>query len=449
MNFFEAAMSGKEKQPPSLPTNSLSNAVLSGRRSISVARGVGLGMPIYAAHASNAELWDVEGKRYIDFGGGIAVLNVGHRHPKVMAQIERQLRLFTHTCFMATPYEPYVALAEALNEIAPIAAPKKTLLVTTGAEAVENAIKIARSSTGRSDVIAFSGAFHGRTLLTMAMTGKVAPYKAGFGPFPPGIWRLPFPIEHRGVTVEICLDGLDRLFQTEVEPSRIAAMIVEPVQGEGGFHVAPPSFLAALRRACDQHGIVLVVDEIQSGFGRTGRWFAIEHSGVEPDLITCAKSLAGGLPLAAVIGRQSVMDAPDPGGLGGTYGGNPVSCAAALGVIDAIRTEGLLQRATEQGGQIRRRLSSMAERRHDFVIRTIRGLGAMIAFDVYASDNDVEPSSTAARELVRRCLDAGLLILTCGAGGESVRLLAPLTVGANTLREGLDILESCLDGRVH
>jgi 4-aminobutyrate aminotransferase/(S)-3-amino-2-methylpropionate transaminase len=426
--------------------NTRSNAELAARRSASVSRGVAPGMPIYAAHAHNAEVWDVEGKRYIDFGGGIAVLNIGHRHPKVMARVEQQLRFFTHTCFMVTPYESYIELAEVLNRLAPIAGPKKTLLVTTGAEAIENAIKIARAATGRSDVITFSGAFHGRTLLAMAMSGKVVPYKIGFGPFPSGIWRLPFPVENGEFTVEACLDALERHFETAVEPARVAALVIEPVQGEGGIHAAPAAFLAGLRRVCDRHGIVLVADEVQTGFGRTGRWFAVEHAGIEPDLIVVAKSLAGGLPLAGVVGRAALMDAAEPGGLGGTYGGNPVSCAAALGVIEAIETEGLLGRATEQGVLIRERLREMAERLARAAIKNIRGLGAMVAFDVFADGSDSQPSSTAAKALTLRCLDAGLMILTCGAHGGSVRLLAPLTIDGGVLQEGLDILERCLAG---
>ncbi|MGH7187541.1 MAG: aspartate aminotransferase family protein, partial [Pseudomonadota bacterium] len=321
------------------------NAQLVDRRNKAVPRGVGHATPVYAARAENAEVWDVEGRRYIDFAGGIAVLNTGHRHPKVMAAVQAQLERFTHTAFQVMAYEPYIALAERLNKLAPFAGPAKTILFTTGAEAVENAIKIARAATGRPGVIAFSGAFHGRTLLTMAMTGKVLPYKKGFGPFPSDVYHVPFPIEHQGVSVADSLKAIAFLFKADIDPARVAAIVIEPVQGEGGFFVAPKELLVELRKLCDVHGILLISDEVQAGFARTGKMFGIEHSGVEPDLIAIAKSLAGGFPLSGVVGRAAIMDACETGGLGGTYGGNPVACAAALAVIDVIKEEGLLDRA--------------------------------------------------------------------------------------------------------
>jgi 4-aminobutyrate aminotransferase / (S)-3-amino-2-methylpropionate transaminase / 5-aminovalerate transaminase len=414
------------------------------RRSNAFSRGMSPGQPVFAAKAKNSELWDVEGRRYIDFGGGIAVLNTGHRHPKVMKRVYDQLERYTHTCLMVTPYEPAVQLAEKLNEIAPMAGPNKTMLVTTGAEAVENAIKIARAATGRSDVVVFTGAFHGRTLLAMAMTGKVVPYKTKFGPFPPGIWRVPYPIEHKGFSVEDTFDALKWLFKTDADPRSVAAIVVEPVQGEGGFYVAPPEFLRRLRALCDEHGILLIADEIQTGFGRTGKWFAMQHFGVEPDLVTTAKSLAGGFPLAAVVGRASIMDAPEPGGLGGTYAGNPVACAAALGVVEAFETENLLEKSLKQGELIMRRLKAIRRRRQGRPIGDIRGLGGMTAFELVTEHGGGEPDPAAAKALSADCLERGLMILTCGVFGETVRLLAPLTIQPKVMKEGLDILEQAL-----
>ena len=414
------------------------------RRSSAFSRGMSPGQPVFASKAKNSELWDVEGRRYIDFGGGIAVLNTGHRHPKVMKRVYDQLERYTHTCLMVTPYEPAVQLAEKLNEIAPISGPNKTMLVTTGAEAVENAIKIARAATGRSDVVVFTGAFHGRTLLAMAMTGKVVPYKTKFGPFPPGIWRVPYPIEHKGFSVDDTFDALKWLFKTDADPKAVAAIVVEPVQGEGGFYVAPPEFLRRLRALCDEHGILLIADEIQTGFGRTGKWFAMEHFGVEPDLVTTAKSLAGGFPLAAVVGRAAIMDAPEPGGLGGTYAGNPVACAAALGVVEAFETENLLEKSLKQGELITRRLKAIRRRRQGRPIGDIRGLGGMTAFELVTEHGGGEPDAASAKALSADCLERGLMILTCGVFGETVRLLAPLTIQPRVMKEGLDILEDAL-----
>jgi 4-aminobutyrate aminotransferase/(S)-3-amino-2-methylpropionate transaminase len=317
------------------------NADLARRRAAAVPRGVGNSLQVYAERASNAEIWDVEGRRLIDFASGIAVLNTGHLHPRVQAAIAAQLARLSHACFQVTPYENYVALAERLNELVPGSGPKKTIFLTTGAEAVENAVKIARHHTRRSAVIAFGGAFHGRTLACMSLTGKVQPYKAGFGALLPDVYHAPFPVEYHGIGTAQSLAALEQLFKADVDPERVAAIIVEPVQGEGGFYVAPAEFLRALRTLCDKHGIVLIVDEIQTGFARTGRMFAIEHSGVEPDLVTIAKSLAGGVPLAAVTGKASIMDSPPPGGLGGTYAGSPLGCAAGLAVLEVIESEQL------------------------------------------------------------------------------------------------------------
>ena len=416
------------------------------RRARAVSRGIGMGAPVIAARAENSEIWDVEGNRYIDFGGGIAVVNTGHRHPLVMKRVYEQLEKLTHTCAMVMPYEPFIELCEKLNEVAPISGEKKAALFTTGAEAVENAIKFARAYTGRSDVIAFQGGFHGRTLLGMALTGKVVPYKAKFGPMPPGIWHVPFPVAHHGVSVDDTMHAIEWLFKADVEPSRVAAIIIEPVQGEGGFYVAPKELMVRLRKLCDDHGILLIADEIQSGFGRTGKFFAMEHYDVEPDLMTAAKSLAGGFPLAAVVGRAKIMDAPDPGGIGGTYAGNPIACAAALGVFDAFKADNLLEKAEAQGKLIMERMTAIKAKGRGMPIGDIRGLGAMCAFEMVTEHGGSKPDAAGAKALAAKCLDRGLLILTCGVYSDTVRLLTPLTASDALLKEGLDIIESAILG---
>jgi 4-aminobutyrate aminotransferase / (S)-3-amino-2-methylpropionate transaminase / 5-aminovalerate transaminase len=423
-----------------------STQVLLERRAKAIARGAGMAAPVFAHKAENAEIWDVEGRRFIDFAGGIAVLNAGHRNPIVMKRVQEQLDSFTHTCFTIMPYEPFVALAEKLNALAPISGEKKSMFVTTGAEAVENAVKIARAATGRRDIIAFNGSFHGRTLLTMALTGKIVPYKVKFGPFPGGVWHVPYPIESKGITVEQSMNAIEWLFKTDVEASQVAAIIIEPVQGEGGFYVAPKELLVRLRKLCDEHGIVLIADEIQSGFGRTGKWFAMEHFGVEPDLMTVAKSLASGFPLAGVVGRANIMDAPDPGGLGGTYAGNPVACAAALGTIEAFETEGLLEKAAQQGKTVMKRLQAMKAKGKGMAMGEIRGLGAMIAFELVTEHGGNKPDAAGAKALAAKCLERGLLILTCGVFNDTIRLLCPLSAPEKIVEEGLDILEAALTG---
>jgi 4-aminobutyrate aminotransferase len=423
------------------------NAELKARQAAAVAQGVAT-KSIYAVRAENAELWDVEGRRYVDFAAGIAVTNTGHRHPKVMAAVAEQAQAFTHTCVHVSPYESYVELAERLNALAPGDFPKKTLFLSTGAEAVENAVKIARYATGRSAVVAFTGAFHGRTMMAMALTGKVVPYKKGFGPFPAEVYHATFPHAYHGLTVERALEDLERLLAADVDPGRVAAFVVEPVQGEGGFNIAPPEFLQALRAIADKHGILLISDEIQAGMGRTGRMFGIEHSGVVPDLMTLAKGLAGGFPLSAVTGRAEVMDAAHPGGLGGTYGGNPISVAAANAVLGVIDEEGLCARATEIGERIAARLTSIAARQGMEPMGEIRGLGAMQAIEFVTDRATRKPDAALTAAIVAEAEARGLILLSCGTRANVVRLLPPLTIPFEMLDEGLDILEASIEGAI-
>jgi len=410
------------------------------RKSRSFARGMGNLFPVFAERARNAEVWDVEGKRYIDFGAGIAVVNTGHSHPVVVEALKHQLDAFSHTCLMVTPYANAVELAERLCAIAPIA-DARAMFVSTGAEAVENAIKIARAATGRPGVIAFSGGFHGRTNLCMGLTGKVVPYKKGFGPFTPGIYHAPFPAEYLGVGADESLEALDQLFKSDIEPDEVAAVIVEPVQGEGGFYPVPDGFLASLRAVCDRHGILLVVDEIQTGFARTGRMFAVEYAGVEPDIMTVAKGIAGGFPIAAVIGRQAVMDGPEPGGLGGTYAGSPLGCAAGLAVLEVIEQEGLCDRALRVGERLFAGLESL---RADYPDRVgdVRGLGAMVAMELVSEGDPGKPDAALAKALCARAIESGLILLSCGVRGNVIRILAPLTIPMEQVDEGLAILRS-------
>lgn len=422
------------------PATSASNQALDGRRIAATPRGVGIGFPFYAERARNAELWDVEGRRFIDFGSGIAVLNTGHCHPRVVDAVRRQLDRFTHTAYQVVPYESAVALAERLNRITPGTHAKKTTFFTTGAEAVENAIKIARCATRRPGVIALSGAFHGRTFMGMALTGKVAPYKTGFGPFPGSIYHAPAPVALHGVSVEDSLQAIDRLFKADIDPEQVAAIILEPVQGEGGFYVQPPEFMRAVREICDRHGIVMIADEIQTGFARTGRLFAMDHYDVVPDLMTVAKSLAGGLPLSGVVGRAEIMDAPAPGGLGGTYAGNPLAIAAAHAVLDVIEDEQLAVRAERLGQRLKARLNAL--RAQVPQIADVRGLGAMVAVEFNGPDG--KPDAEFTKQVQQRARDAGLLLLTCGVYGNVVRFLFPLTIEDALLDEGLDILAAAM-----
>jgi 4-aminobutyrate aminotransferase / (S)-3-amino-2-methylpropionate transaminase / 5-aminovalerate transaminase len=424
----------------------LTNAALFARREAAIPRGVGHSHQIFIARGENAEIWDVEGRRFIDFAGGIAVLNTGHRHPAVIQAVKDQLDRYTHTCFQVLAYEPYVELAERINAKAPGDFAKKTLFLTTGSEAVENAIKIARAATKRSGVICFAGGYHGRTLLTLAMTGKVAPYKTGFGPFPAEIFHATFPNALQGVTVADSIASVEAIFKNDIEASRVAAIIIEPVQGEGGFHVAPPELLQRLRTLCDSYGILLIVDEIQTGAGRTGTWFAVEQSGVAPDLITMAKSMAGGFPISAVVGRAEVMDAAAPGGLGGTYAGSPIACAAALAVLDVFEKENLLQRSRDVGQRLTAGLKAMAARHA--CIGDVRGLGAMVAIELFKNGDVKQPDADLAKRITAEATARGLILLTCGTYGNVIRILVPLTASDALLDEGLTIMAACFDALV-
>lgn len=419
------------------------NSIIEQRRRAATVRGVGVLASFFVERAQNAELWDVEGRRFIDFASGIAVLNVGHRHPKVIEAVKQQLDAFIHTCYQVVPYESYVALAEKLNALAPISGPKKTAFFSTGAEAIENIVKIARAATGRSGVIAFTGGFHGRTMMASALTGKVVPYKLGFGPFPPEVYHAPFPCH--GVGVDAAIRGLQQIFKADIEAEHVAAIIIEPVQGEGGFYVAPFEFLRALRKLCDEHGIVFVADEIQSGFGRTGTWFAMEQAGVEPDLMTIGKSLAAGFPLSAVTGKAAIMDAPNPGGLGGTYAGSPIAIAAAHAVIDIIAEDKLLERSLVLGEKLRRRLN--AQRAKTPQIADVRGLGSMIAVEFAGTGTPAHAPACDAdftKRVQQEAMKRGLLLLTCGLDANVIRFLYPLTIQDVIFDEALEIVEQSL-----
>ncbi|MFB9137091.1 4-aminobutyrate--2-oxoglutarate transaminase [Vibrio olivae] len=406
-----------------------------------VANGMANMSPIYAATAKNALITDIEGNQYIDFAAGIAVNNTGHSHPQIVEAVKKQLDNFSHTCSMVTPYTSFVELAEKVVEIAPGPSAKKAAFLTTGAEAVENAVKIARAYTGRSGVLAFKGGFHGRTNLCMGLTGKVAPYKAGFGPFPNEIYHLPFPNAYHGVTEQQSLEALDDLFACDIEPSRVAAIIVEPIQGEGGFYQAPASWAKQLREVCDKHGIVLICDEIQTGYARTGKWFATEHLGIEPDLITMAKGMAGGFPLSGVVGKSEIMDAANPGGIGGTYAGSPLSCTAALEVIDIIRKENLCERAEHTGLLFKEQLLEMQKQIPQ--IGDIRQVGAMVAIELN-DPHTQQPLAALTKQLVAASNQAGVILLSCGVKGNVIRFLPPLTIESDLVVKGLEIVKTQL-----
>lgn len=418
----------------------MKNQELNTRRAQATPRGVGVMCDFYAVRAENATLWDANGKEYIDFAGGIAVLNTGHLHPKVKAAVSAQLDNFTHTAYQIVPYEGYVSLAERINRLAPIDGLKKSAFFTTGVEAVENAIKIARSATGRSGVIAFSGSFHGRTMLGMALTGKVAPYKLSFGPMPGDIYHVPFPNGTQSISVADSLKALDLLFKVDIDPKRVAAIILEPVQGEGGFNITPPELMTALRKVCDEHGILLIADEVQTGFGRTGKLFAMEHHSVQADLITMAKSLGGGFPISGVVGRADVMDGPAAGGLGGTYAGNPLAVAAAHAVLDVIAEEKLCERAVQLGDKLRAHLEGLRAKVPG--IADVRGLGSMVAVEL--NDANGKPDAEAVKKVQARAIEQGLILLSCGVYGNVLRFLYPLTIPDAQFDRALAILSEAL-----
>ena len=421
----------------------MTNATLSNRKDEAIARGVGMMTQVYAERAENAEIWDTEGNRYIDFAAGIAVVNTGHRHPKVIEAVKAQLDRFTHTCHQVVPYENYVSLAERLNDLVPGDFKKKTIFVTTGAEAAENAVKIARAATQRSAVVAFSGGFHGRTFMGMALTGKVVPYKKGFGAMPGDVFHVPFPVGLHGVTVQDSIAALDKLFKADVDPERVAAIAIEPVQGEGGFYEAPAELMIHLRKVCDEYGILLIADEVQTGFARTGKHFAMSHHDVVPDLTCMAKGLGGGFPIAAVTGRADIMDGAAPGGLGGTYGGSPIGIAAAHAVLDVIEEEALCDRANQLGARLKQRLASIAESTPE--IADIRGPGFMNAVEFNLPDGSA-PHPDFANGVKAHALKKGLILLTCGVFGNVVRFLAPITIQDEVFNEALDLLEAAVAG---
>jgi len=419
----------------------MQNRDLNTRRTLATPRGVGVMCDFYAVRAENATLWDSEGKEYIDFAGGIAVLNTGHRHPKIKAAVAAQLEAFTHTAYQIVPYEGYVALAERINALAPIDGLKKTAFFTTGVEAVENAVKIARAYTGRSGVVAFTGSFHGRTMLGMALTGKVAPYKLAFGPMPGDIYHVPFPNGTQDISVADSLKALDLLFKADIDPKRVAAIIIEPVQGEGGFNITPPELMTALRKVCDEHGILLIADEVQTGFARTGKLFAMQHHAVQADLITMAKSLGGGFPISGVVGRAEVMDGPAPGGLGGTYAGNPLAIAAAHAVLDVLEEELLCARAAELGQRLQDHLNSLRPRCP--AIADVRGLGSMVALELHDPATG-QPDAQAVQRVQDAAIQRGLILLSCGVYGNVLRFLYPLTIPDAQFARALDILADVL-----
>ncbi|MBD9658184.1 4-aminobutyrate--2-oxoglutarate transaminase [Pantoea sp. PNT03] len=416
----------------------MSNSDMHRRRLQATPRGVGVMCDFYAVRAENATVWDQHGREYTDFSAGIAVLNTGHRHPKVMAAVQQQLECFTHTAFQIIPYENYIHLAERLNALVPISGPVKTTFFSTGAEAVENAVKIARAATGRPGIIAFTGAFHGRTNMTMSLTGKVVPYKTGFGPFASPVFHARYPNALHKVSVSDALDSLEAIFRSDISPQQVAAIIFEPVQGEGGFYDAPPEFVVALRELCDRHGILLIADEIQSGFARTGKLFASDYYAVQPDIITMAKSLAGGFPLSAVSGRAEVMDAPEPGGLGGTYAGSPPAIAAALAVLDIIEEEALCSRANQLGSRLKQTL----QRADCKALAEIRGYGSMMAAEF--NDAAGKPSAEIAKAIQQQALEKGLILLTCGVYGNVIRFLYPLTIPDAQFEDALALLAGIL-----
>lgn len=420
----------------------MDNAQLNELKQRYVANGAATPATEFAERAENAELWDADGQRFVDFAGGIGVLNLGHRHPQVVDAVKAQLDKLMHTCQTVMSYAPYVQLAQKLCELTPVKGDAKAMMVNSGAEALENAVKIARAATARSGVICFDGSFHGRTFMTLAMTGKVLPYKNDFGPMPGDVFRAPYPNAYHGISDDDALNGLERVFKTDIAPHRTAAIVIEPVLGEGGFYAASTAFLKALRELCDAHGIVLIVDEVQSGFGRTGKLFALEHSGIEADIVTMAKSLANGMPLSAVVGTDTLMDASGDNSLGGTYSGNPLCCAAALAVIEVFEKDNILEKSVTLGDKLATRFARWQERFD--AVDNPRNLGAMAAFELVTDKRSRTPDPELTKAVCKTAKEHHLILLPCGYWGNSIRILVPLTVSDAVLEEGLDIIESCL-----
>ncbi|GGC76158.1 4-aminobutyrate--2-oxoglutarate transaminase [Vreelandella lutescens] len=424
----------------------MSNAELNELKQKYVAAGAASPATAFADRAENAEIWDADGNRFIDFAGGIGVLNVGHRHPKVVAAVKAQLDKVMHTCQTVMPYEGYVKVAEKLSHIVPVRGHAKVMLANSGAEALENAVKIARAATGRSNVICFDGGYHGRTFYTMAMNGKVAPYQTDFGPMPGTVFRAPYPVPYHGVSEDEAIRGLKMTLKTDANPKDTAAIILEPVLGEGGFYPAPPSFLKKIREICDEHGMLMIIDEVQSGFGRTGKMFAIEHSGVEPDMMTMAKSMADGMPISAIVGTDKVMDASGPNSLGGTYTGSPTACAAALAVMEIFEEENILEKSQALGEKLAARFNEW-QGKFD-CIDHVRNMGAMAAFELVNNKTDRTPNPELAAALCKKAREEGLILLSCGMYGNTIRFLMPVTIEDDVLNEGLDIIESCLESLI-
>jgi len=424
----------------------MSNAELNELKQKYVAAGAASPATAFADRAENAEIWDADGNRFIDFAGGIGVLNVGHRHPKVVAAVKAQLDKVMHTCQTVMPYEGYVKVAEKLSHIVPVRGHAKVMLANSGAEALENAVKIARAATGRSNVICFDGDYHGRTFYTMAMNGKVAPYQTDFGPMPGTVFRAPYPVPYHGVSEDEAIRGLKMTLKTDANPKDTAAIILEPVLGEGGFYPAPTSFLKKIREICDEHGMLMIIDEVQSGFGRTGKMFAIEHSGVEPDMMTMAKSMADGMPISAIVGTDKVMDASGPNSLGGTYTGSPTACAAALAVMEVFEEENILEKSQALGDKLAARFNEW-QGKFD-CIDHVRNMGAMAAFELVNNKTDRTPNPELAAALCKKAREEGLILLSCGMYGNTIRFLMPVTIEDDVLNEGLDIIESCLESLI-
>ena len=424
----------------------MSNAELNELKQKYVAAGAASPATAFADRAENAEIWDADGNRFIDFAGGIGVLNVGHRHPKVVAAVKAQLDKVMHTCQTVMPYEGYVKVAEKLSHIVPVRGHAKVMLANSGAEALENAVKIARAATGRSNVICFDGGYHGRTFYTMAMNGKVAPYQTDFGPMPGTVFRAPYPVPYHGVSEDEAIRGLKMTLKTDANPKDTAAIILEPVLGEGGFYPAPTSFLKKIREICDEHGMLMIIDEVQSGFGRTGKMFAIEHSGVEPDMMTMAKSMADGMPISAIVGTDKVMDASGPNSLGGTYTGSPTACAAALAVMEVFEEENILEKSQALGETLAARFNEW-QGKFD-CIDHVRNMGAMAAFELVNNKTDRTPNPELAAALCKKAREEGLILLSCGMYGNTIRFLMPVTIEDDVLNEGLDIIESCLESLI-